>query len=379
MKHGNIFFIFCTTITFLCLGLNFGCSKSSNAEKNSDLIERLIYSYEEIHKSALKEFDALDTDLKVRLIPDLIKALKYNKTGDRNAVVYRYRAADAIGWIGHAAKEVLPYLIQTMKYDESDIVREHAVAALGKVGLEQAQIPILIETLKDNRISWKVSNILAEMGKPATPYLIEALENKNERISMGAANALGIMGSNARDAAPALLKALKNTDEKYRHSFAYALVRVGPADMESIPILIQALKNKDERIRLSALDALVAKGNTSVPALIQILNDKDNDVRFWAIYALGRIGPNAKEATPAIINCINDKDEFIRGNAIWALKEIDSSSARKNLISFSDISKEELAAIGKMIEGPTERMNKIGHYPQDTTVMMQVIERLEKL
>ncbi len=378
MKRKGIYFLLCILLVFSCLWLNCRNSKISNVENDSAFIERLIYSYEEIHKTAVREFDSFDDNSKIRLIPYLIKALNYKKAGDRNAVVYRYRAADAIGRIGPSAKEAIPHLIQALKYDESHIVRNHVGSALGKVGLEPTQIPILIEAFKDNEIWGTVSHVLGEMGEAAIPFLIEALKDKNEWVSMGAANALGIMGPKAKETAPALLQAMRNSDEKYRHSYAGALEKIGSVDVESISILIQDLKNKDERIRLIALEALVEKGKASVPGLIQVLRGQDDDVRFWAIYAIGRIGPKAKEAVPEIINCINDKNEFVRGNAIWALKEIDPSSARNTLKSLNDISDEELTAVSKMIQGPKDRMNK-NSYPQDTTVMIHAIERLERL
>lgn len=117
----------------------------SGRDNASPLIKKLIYSNEDIKDMGRKELNALDPNAKAKLIPELLVALKYFNKDDRNQIVTRYRAAETLGILGPIAKDTAPDLIQTLKNDESDIVRAHAATALSRIGLETEKIaPILI-------------------------------------------------------------------------------------------------------------------------------------------------------------------------------------------------------------------------------------------
>ena len=359
-------------IVFLSLEMNFGCSKTSDTKvsdtnANSGLIKRLIYSDETTKEAARKELAALDIVLKTKLIPELIVALKYKKSGHPNEVVYRYRAAETLGILGPIAKETAPDLIQAMKNDGSDLVQTYAVAALAKIGLENERvIPVLIEAFNDSRISHEAAEAIAGLGQQAVPALIEALKSNNIHLQWGAAHALGEMGPVAKEASPALLRALKSTnDNNLRNKFSDALKRIGPADNEELSMLVQDLKSNDRNIRLSAINALAIKGKSAIPSLIKLLADSDRDIRFWAAYILGRNKSAAREATTTLANTIKkDDDKDVRGNAIWALREIEPT-----IETSKDISDDELSAIDKIITMESK----------DDDILIQTIYRLENL
>jgi len=68
----------------------------SGRDNSSPLIKKLIYSNEEIKDIERKELNALDSNAKAKLIPELIVALKYVNKNDPNHIVTRYRAAETL-------------------------------------------------------------------------------------------------------------------------------------------------------------------------------------------------------------------------------------------------------------------------------------------
>ncbi len=91
-----------------------------------------------------------------------------------DAMVVRPSAADALGKVGPAAKEVVPALIAALK-DKDKEVRMSATFALIEIG--GAAVPALIAALKDeNReMRWRAANALGQIGF-AAPDAVRALE-----------------------------------------------------------------------------------------------------------------------------------------------------------------------------------------------------------
>ena len=79
-----------------------------------------------------------------KAVPILIKALQ-----DQDEWV-RASAAMALGEIGESASKAVPALINALQ-DQDKYVRRYATGALGKIG--KATVPVLIQTLKDERIN----------------------------------------------------------------------------------------------------------------------------------------------------------------------------------------------------------------------------------
>src|SRR4028118_350071 len=95
------------------------------------------------------------------------------------------------------------------------------------------EIASLIEKLKtnDDREFDAAIEKLGEIGEPAIPALMAALQDKNLLVRRSAAEALTQIG---RPAIPALVKALKDSDANVRSMAAYALASIGAeADRKS--------------------------------------------------------------------------------------------------------------------------------------------------
>jgi HEAT repeat protein len=117
--------------------------------------------------------------------------------------------------------QVVVPLIEVLK-DQNRIVREGAVQALEKIQDTRAIYP-LIEALRDT--NWKrISDALRSIGPASFEPLIEALENEDTRIRIGAITILSEMKNPA--AIEHLAKLTKDKDSTVRQYVKSAIHRV---------------------------------------------------------------------------------------------------------------------------------------------------------
>jgi HEAT repeat protein len=205
------------------------------------------------------------------------------------------RAAHALKTLGPAAKNAAPTLINILHRE-------------GRGEQERDSIDEAVE-------------ILAVIGRPAVPALIETLKSKDHNPSVRAVAALKKMGPEAEAAVPALFDALRQRRGVDRFPVQEALGRIGPA---AVPALTAALKDKDGDVRLraaSALSRIGAGAKEAVPTLIEALNDKQ--IQHLAVEALGKIGPDAKAALPILSEKLKDPAVGPRRRVARALLRID--------------------------------------------------------
>jgi len=147
----------------------------------------------------------------------------------------RKQAAEALGQIGPKAQDALPDLTKALLDPESRVCIA-AVEALGQIGPAERVIPILIAVLGDDDpgIGLAASEALARIGPEAIPALIEALKHdtlaQSAAIREGAAEALGLIGPEAREAVPALIQSLQDECSYVRHTARYALKEITGQD-----------------------------------------------------------------------------------------------------------------------------------------------------
>ncbi len=155
-------------------------------------------------------------------------------------------------------------------------------------------MPLLSKVLKDADPAVRTGalEILAVIGKPAVPALIDAL--KQEKVAYWACLALAEIGPPAAPAAPRLTEVLETeTRPEVRREAALALGAIGPG------------------------------AAIGVPALTEALGDKEVTVAAGAAYALGRIGAQAKPAEAALAKCTNSPSAFLRTVSGWAWAKLD--------------------------------------------------------
>ena len=167
------------------------------------LIKASKHEEEEIRQSAITALGQIGD---ATTVPILIQAL------DDQHKKIRMQAAVSLGKIGDPS--AVSSLIKALD-DQSTQVRINATIALGRIG-ESAQqaIPDLTKVLNlaDERSYINVVWALAQMGAPAVPALIIALNHNNEKVHRRAANALNEIGT--AEAISALQEYEKKTSSK---------------------------------------------------------------------------------------------------------------------------------------------------------------------
>jgi HEAT repeat protein len=284
-------------------------------------------------------------------IPVLMQTLK---AGELSA---RREAVSALAEFGPQAKPVVGALVATL--GDKDEVRGPASMTLA--GMGSAAVPAVAAVLqdKDERVRVGAAYVLSRIGKDAkeaVPALAEALADQNLYVGYLAAEALAKIGPEAKAAAPALAAALHTEAMRVDDAFpvgkgdalrditAVALAKIGPDAKEAIPVLIDVVEWRKyrsrtshdfdiERLRATAADALrrISRETpkTLAPKLIAGLKDKDPGIRWRTASALGHLGPDATEAMPALTHALKDADPYVRDHAAEALKRIDLPAAKK--------------------------------------------------
>ena len=142
-------------------------------------------------------------------VAPLHEMLKDKQPGLRRA------AAEALGKIGPDAKAAVPTLVG-LSQDRNANVREQSLLALSRI---DPQGPGVIDTFgkalrdKDAAVYTTAASVLAKLGKPAVPTLLDALKDQDAKVYLAAATALGEIGADAKDAVPPLSAALKSLDD----------------------------------------------------------------------------------------------------------------------------------------------------------------------
>ena len=136
----------------------------------------------------------------------------------------------------------------------------------------------------------------------ALSALLPLLEDPDDHVREGAAEALGNVGRRGGPAVHSVLVALYrllvNPDPARRMRAAQTLARIGPNARLLIPALTAALRDREVVVARLAAEALVRMGLDAAPALERLLNDPDARVRREARWAFNKLnGRTIKEGT----------------------------------------------------------------------------------
>ncbi len=154
--------------------------------------------------------------------------------------------------------KVLPIVRQQLASEDPETVSE-SLRMLAEMG--EPAVPALIEALKLPQGRALAAAILADIGPPAraaVPALIEiARTDKNSAAKVEAFMAMGTIG-HAEAGAPVATAALADPNEKVVIAACFALAQMGPAARDAAPTLRKLAESHDDAIREEAGKALKA-------------------------------------------------------------------------------------------------------------------------
>ena len=132
----------------------------------------------------------------------------------------------------------------------------------------------------------------------------------------------------------ALSKALSSDDNQVRVTAADALAMLGADAKAAIPSLIGQLDHELPWVRVAAMAALASMGQDAVPALIDTFNSETGGPRIRAAFVLGSIGPDAKAAVPLLADAMQVESPVIQERLAGILSNIDPDNFAGNATIF---------------------------------------------
>ncbi len=235
-------------------------------------------------------------------------------------------------------------------------VRIASAMALGKLGPDAAPA---MEGLRrclgspDDALRWHAAFALGKIGEPAVPILCEVLGSPDARSASAAANALELLGTEAKKALESLEQtALSSTEPMVRLACLAALVKMAEDPAEQLPAILQLLAEGDGETKEACLERLGLLGELAgkaVTSVIACFEDPSGRVRAAAALALARLKANPDDAIPALLPLLSDSDPIVRTNCAIALSSFgaDSSSALPDLERLAREEESRVAATAK--------------------------------
>ncbi len=274
-------------------------------------------------------------------------------------------------------------LVAVQGYNDALIEKVSEQISFGTFNVEDHQtLQQLVEGLGDPRglVRLQFAEALGDIGEPATPFLVDALQrHDNVVVRRAAAKTLTLIADPT--AVPSLLEAfLGDVDTVVRGSSAGALARTGAA---AAPSLLAVLASPDhaQEIKGHAAWALAFMGAEAEEHLYQALNSPSLDVRCAVIAALGHVAQEKgdERSCGLLVSALTDPDALIRTEAAAALGQVNYPRSLPHLIlamqdADLDVRKAAINSLGKM--GDPQAMDPLKTALNDD---LSVIRTLAKL
>jgi bilin biosynthesis protein len=193
----------------------------------------------------------------------------------------------------------------------------------------------MVESMGDSRgmTRLKFAERLGIIGKPAVPFLLEALANHpNPVVRRASAKTLTLIADPT--AVPHLVYSLLHDDDTVvQGSCIGALARTGEA---SVPELLKIIADSEqtETIKGHAAWALAFIGTQASEYLYEAINSDSIDVRCAVVGALGSLiqEQQDEQAFKILVDSLHDAEPVIRTEAAAILSKINQPSVVSHLI-----------------------------------------------
>jgi HEAT repeat protein len=219
----------------------------------------------------------------------------------------------AVGALAKLGKPALPAMLHIFKITPINEVKAETAKGLGSIG-DRSAFNQLIEAIndKDERVRQGVIIALGKIGEPkAFNLVLAALSDSSLNVRLAAVGALGELGDS--QGVKPLLQSVKDTDNIVREEAISSLLKLDKR--LALNVLLEALHDPHANVRRLAVQELGFLGDKkAVEPLINALKDEFSGVRFYAMAALGRLGD--KRAIEPIKHLLEtDEDKLVKETA----------------------------------------------------------------
>jgi HEAT repeat protein len=293
------------------------------------LVGRIQDQAPEVRRAAAKALGELGD---ARASSALVLAIRDSSTDVRVAAIAalgKLRSADAVSpLVGLITRDGANAYAGSTQYE----VAVAATRALGRIGTTEAITALvsrLAESDPDSRSETRLA--LVEVGAPAVPALVEAIQTGSGNQPSNAALVLGSLG--AREGIEAISRAIRRGSVSSRVGLR-ALEQVGTSD--SLPLVLEYLDDADPSVRVLAantaaalLDPTKQDGRAVDPALAVLRSPSAAWVEKEALVRLlGRTGsPRAVEGLVSLAKTKSDSLRFAVVVALGEAGEVSTGSA----------------------------------------------------
>ncbi|NEO37485.1 MAG: HEAT repeat domain-containing protein [Moorea sp. SIOASIH] len=218
------------------------------------------------------------------------------------------------------------------------------------------QLKQMVESLADSRGMVRLGFVEAfgKIGKPATPFLLEALANhSNPVVRRSCGKALAKI--RAPQAVPTLIDALLNDEDTVvKSSSAGALARMGEA---AVPKLIEVLESAEypQSAKGHASWALAFIGSEAAEHLYQAIHSESEDVRMAVVGAIANLvdEPGNDQATEILLLALKDESVNVRAEAATSVSQLDPQVGVPHLIPLledpsQEVRRRAILSLGKL-------------------------------
>lgn len=272
--------------------------------------------------------------------PLLVEILKTEPPGDLTPGLktrwndIRGSAAYSLGQIGAEPESTVQLLAEMLGHPDERIWSRSALG-LAWMGEEAAPaIPALVEALgrynyiQGGRVDHVAASALCNIGEPAIPALIGALQSDQTAVRRRAAKAL-FWSAHMKSALGAVIKAATEDEDQHVRLTAIQALNFRSSsfqdDARLLPAAIRLLEDTSPKVRACAVRLLGGwdrPEEVPLPPLVDLLNDPNAKVRLAAIEAVFRLSPQAEEIAPALERVLSDPDKNVRYSARKLLERI---------------------------------------------------------
>ncbi|WP_152622632.1 HEAT repeat domain-containing protein, partial [Archangium violaceum] len=281
----------------------------------------------------------------------------------------RQTAALALGFMGEAAREQAPLLVDRLLKDPSADVRQSVALALGNMGeAAREQVPRLVSLSKspdEDTRGW-ATLALMRMGttaRDALPALGERLKDPDGDVRAIATEALANLarkGVVAPEQAPLLGALLDDPDWSIRDDAAFTLGFMGEAARDYVPRLVELLRDPKilgvsgwESLSATSVGRLGEVARPWLPRLVELLEDPLPTTRARAAQTLGMMREVAREQAPRVARLLEDPDLEVRRAAVRALARMGAREYAPQIAGLLDdparsVQKDAAEALGRL-------------------------------
>ena len=212
-----------------------------------------------------------------------------------NAVEVRREAAATLGQL-LSSEELVPLMTNLLK-DSDKVIRMNALEALREQGIQaKGSLKEIVECLNDDLLYKIAAEAIIEIGssaKSAIPSLIQAMRHENPNYHEKIYNAFFVLGV---DSVWSVVQALEDVNEKVRIGAAAALKDFSyraPGEWNLVQFIAEKLRRpnwQDQRLAAIALGEIGEKAKDAVPALVELSENGASEVQAIAKEAIKKIG-----------------------------------------------------------------------------------------